>query len=195
MGGWGSGRSSGYGKRKAEGALPVDIRKWNRQGLIFPGSYITSSWSTGGYIHSTINAVAYADRLVLKYRYRKTEDVEQSIRFTWSRCNFGGERIWFLCPFCSRRCAVVYTYGKYFACRICGNLAYQTQNESYEDRLFSKANKLRKKIGAKPGAANPLPIFKPKWMHQKTWDRIRWQIMILEGRGFDIAARMLGLNI
>lgn len=50
--------------------------------------------------------------------------------------------------------------------------------------MFSKAEKLRKKIGADPGAANPLPIFKPKGMHQRTWDQIRRQIDKLEDRGF-----------
>jgi hypothetical protein len=192
MGGWGSGRPSGYGKRKAEDALPVDIRKWARQGLIFPGSTITSSWSIGGRVHSSIGAVALADRLILQYKYRG-ESIEQDIRFTWTRCNFGGKRIWFLCPYCSRRCAVVYSCGKYFACRICGNIAYSTQNESRRERLFTKADKLRKKIGAKAGAANSLPIFKPKNMRQKTWDRIRWQIEFLENRGFADLDRMMTL--
>lgn len=193
MGGWGSGRPNGYGKRKAENALPVDIRKWNRQGLIYPGSRITSSWSVGGRVHSSIGAVALADRLTLQYKHRG-EPVEQDIMFTWTRCNFGGQRIWLVCPFCSRRCAVVYSCGKYFACRICENIVYTTQNESRRDRLFSKANKLRKKIGAHPGAANPLPIFKPKGMHQKTWDRIRGQIVLLESRGFEDIDRMMTLS-
>ena len=192
MGGWGSGRPSGNGKRKAEDALPVDIRKWNRQGLIYPGSRITSSWSVGGRVYNTIGAVALADRLILQYKYRG-ESIEQDIRFTWTRCNFGGKRIWFLCPCCSRRCAVVYTYEKYFACRLCSNIAYQTQNETWQDRLFSQANRLRKRIGARPGAANPLPIFKPKNMHQKTWDQIRWQIKLLESRGFADLDRMITL--
>lgn len=192
MGGWGSGRPSGYGNRKAEDALPVDIRKWNRQGLIYPGSIITSSWSIGGRVHSSIGAVAWVDRLTLQYNHRG-EPVEQDIMFTWTRCHFGGKRIWLVCPFCSRRCAVVYSCGKYFACRICGEIVYRTQSESRRERLFSKAEKLRKKIGAKAGAANPLPIFKPKHMHYKTWMRIRLQIELLESRGFADLDRMLSL--
>jgi hypothetical protein len=192
MGGWGSGRPSGYRKRKAENALPVDIRKWNRQGLIYPGSRITSSWSIGGRVYSSIGAVAWADRLTLHYNHRG-EPVEQDIMFTWTRCNFGGKRTWLVCPFCHRRCAVIYSCGKYFACRICGGMVYRTQSESRRERLFSKAEKLRKKIGAKAGAANPLPIFKPKNMHYTTWIRIRWQIELLESRGFADLDRMLRL--
>jgi len=129
-------------------------------------------------------AIVHDDQMVLKYTYRKTENVEQPIRFAWSRCNFGGKRIWFVCPYCGRWCAVVYSCGKYFACRICGNVACQTQNETWRDRLFTKANKLRERIGADPGAANPLPSSKPKHMHKRTWDRIRRQIDRLEDRGF-----------
>ncbi len=44
------------------------------------------------------------------------------------------------------------------------------------------------------GAANPLPIFKSKNMHQKTWNWIRWQIRNLEDRDIDIAERMMGLE-
>jgi hypothetical protein len=58
------------------------------------------------------------------------------------------------------------------------------QNGTWQDRLFTKADKLRKKIGAEPGAFNPLPYPKPKGMHQKTWGRIKWEIMILEDSGF-----------
>jgi hypothetical protein len=138
----------------------------------------------GGNVHSTINAVAYEDRLVLKYTYRKTEEVEQPVRLACTPCHFGGKRIWFICPYCGRRCAVIFSCGKYFACRICTNVAYQTQNETCQDRLFTKTNKLRERIGAEAGAFNPLPYSKPKGMHQKTWDLIRWQIIILEDRGF-----------
>jgi hypothetical protein len=183
MGGWGSG--SYYrirsGKGVAESSLPLDIRKLKRQGLIFPGSWISSSWSTGGNVHSSISAIVNEDHLLLKYTHKKTEDIEQKIYFTYTPCNYGGKRIWFSCPFCGRRCAVIYSCGKYFACRICGNLTYKTSNETYTDRKASKANKLRKLIGAKPGAFNHLPIFKPKGMHYKTWIRIRFRIQSLEG--------------
>lgn len=186
MGGWESGRIFWFGstRRVAESSCPLDIRKLKRDGLLRPGCWITSKWSRNGTVQASIEAIVHDDQLVLKYTYRKTENVVLPVPFSWTRCNFGGKRIWFLCPFCGRRCAVIYSIGKYFGCRICGNVAYQTQNETWRDRLFTKADKLREKIGADPGALNPLPIFKPKHMHQKTWDRIRWQIMRLEDRGF-----------
>ncbi|MBT6340861.1 MAG: hypothetical protein HOJ48_16350 [Desulfobacula sp.] len=196
MGGWGSGsyyrmRSS---KGMAESSLPLDIRELKRKGLLTPGGTITTKWSRGGNVHSSIGAIVYKDHLLLRYTHKKTDVVEQNVFFTYTPCNYGGERIWFQCPFCGRRCAVIYSYGKYFACRICCNLTYETCNETPRDRRFSKADKLRKRIGAEPGSFNPLPYFKPKGMHQTTWDRIRGEIQYLEGIGFVELGRMLGIH-
>ncbi|MDY0222913.1 MAG: hypothetical protein RBR67_17420 [Desulfobacterium sp.] len=63
------------------------------------------------------------------------------------------------------------------------------------DRNFRKANEMRRKIGAKAGSANRLPIFKPKGMHQKTWDRIRLEIQILEHQGWMEIGRMMGMDV
>lgn len=68
---------------------------------------------------------------------------------------------------------------------------YTSTCETARDRKFRRANELRRKIGAKAGSANRLPIFKPKGMHQKTWDRIRWEIEILEEQGWSALDRMM----
>ncbi len=46
---------------------------------------------------------------------------------TSTPCYFGGERYWFLCPFCGDRVGVLYLGGKKFGCRRCYNLAYKSQ--------------------------------------------------------------------
>ncbi len=129
----------------------------------------------------------------MRYTYKKTESVEQRVYFTYTPCNYGGKRIWYSCPFCGRRCAVIYSCGRYFACRVCADLTYDTCNETPNDRLFNKANKLRKFIGAEPGAFNSLPYLKPKGIHQKTWDRIRNKIQCLEHIGIAEMGRRLGV--
>ena len=182
MGGCGSGSYLRIGsKRTAENSLPLDIRKLKRQDCLIPGRWFSWQWSIGGNVHSSIGANVHEDYLLLQYTHKKTEGIKQRIYFDWTQCNYGGKRIWFCCPHCGRRCAVIYGCGKYFACRVCCNLTYDICNETHTDRRASKANKLRKLIGAKPGAFNHLPIFKPKGMHQKTWERIRFRIQSLEG--------------
>lgn len=63
-------------------------------------------------------------------------DMDFKIELTTTPCNFGGKRYWFVCPltkngkYCGRRVGVVYSIGKYFGCRHCGNLGYLAQAES-----------------------------------------------------------------
>ncbi len=44
-----------------------------------------------------------------------------------SDTNFGGKRLWFLCPLCSRRVAVLYLHpiSKQLSCRMCTGLPYK----------------------------------------------------------------------
>lgn len=44
-----------------------------------------------------------------------------------SKCYFGGERKWFMCPCCSKRVGVLYRrpLSEYFLCRKCQNLTYR----------------------------------------------------------------------
>jgi hypothetical protein len=194
MGGWGSGlydRIKGV-KRIVENSLSLNILWFKRKGLLTPGSNIALSWSRGDTVLFSIEATAYENYLLLRYTNKKTEDVEQKINFTYTPCNYGGKRIWFLCPSCGRRCAIIYIHKKYFACRVCCDLTYRTCNETPRDRRFSKANKLRQLIGARPGALNCLPYFKPKGMHQRTWDMVRLEIKCLEIKGISEICRLIG---
>ena len=56
-----------------------------------------------------------------------------SYKLPWEAtpCNYGGFRYWFLCPSCHSRRRVLYLpyESKYFACRKCYNLCYESQQE------------------------------------------------------------------
>jgi hypothetical protein len=93
-----------------------------------------------------------------------------------TRPNFGGRRLWLLCPRtnCARRCRVLYrewdTNPRAFACIRCARLAYSTQRESREDRLERRADRLASRLRLEPGSTNT--YLKPKWMRYKTFQRI-----------------------
>ncbi|MDP3296846.1 MAG: hypothetical protein Q8N09_04510 [Thermodesulfovibrionia bacterium] len=76
----------------------------------------------------------------LKYTHtdRWTEeksDMDFKIPLATTPCNYGGVRYWFICPlskngqYCGRRVGVIYSIGKWFGCRHCGEIAYAKQME------------------------------------------------------------------
>ena len=122
------------------------------------------------------------------------EDVEQAISFDRTPCNYGGFRTWFLCPHCRRRVALIYGAGKYFLCRHCYNLTYASQQENRADRLMRKARKIRERLGASNDLMEPI-LFKPKNMHQKTFDRLREEAEQAKNLGWIVAGQRFRLGI
>ena len=94
---------------------------------------------------------------------------------------------------CGRRVAVLFG-GKRFLCRHCHGIAYAVENEDAISRLLRRSNKLRERVKAKAGMAYPV-TFKPKGMHQKTFDRIRWEIQELEASFWLAEARRFGFTL
>ncbi len=58
-------------------------------------------------------------------------EMRYDIRREWTPCNFGGRQWWLFCPVCSRRCRILYLppSGYVFACRVCYNLTYESQQK------------------------------------------------------------------
>lgn len=85
----------------------------------------------------------YNDESYINLQYTNTSrwDGEKSemnykIPIITTHCNFGGVRYWFKCclsvngRFCGRRVGSLYQIGKYFGCRHCANITYQSKLES-----------------------------------------------------------------
>lgn len=114
--------------------------------------------------------------------------MEQRVAITWTACHFGGRRPWFSCPaytagrYCGRRVALLYLDGRFFACRPCCGLAYESQQEASCWRGLGKAQKIRMQLGGSP---NPLEAFpdRPKGMHWKTYDGLRRAHDLAEQKG------------
>jgi hypothetical protein len=104
------------------------------------------------------------------------ESLDYPVRLETTHCHYGGVRYWFICPAdgCGRRVAILYSADKYFACRHCYQLAYQSQREASNDRASRRANKIRDKLEWERGILNPIG-WKPKGMHWKTFNRLMRQ--------------------
>lgn len=114
------------------------------------------------------------------------------IRLTYTSAGFGGNRTWFLCPHCDRRCSILYDNPvRGWICRICSNGRYASEVESPIDRLYRKARKLRHRLGqADPDMSLPFPG-KPSGMHWSTYLCLRKEGLAQEARLIDYMRRNL----
>ncbi len=102
----------------------------------------------------------FPDDSYLHLKYTQTnfegekKDLDYKVGITSTNCYFGGKRYWFTCPlivnghYCGRRVAVLYLGGRYFGCRHCYDLTYESRNQAKGGKfgLFSQAVTGRDKI-------------------------------------------------
>jgi hypothetical protein len=134
-----------------------------------------------GSIRGAVEGSDRPKRLLLLYRHRsgpggEWEDVHEPVSLDWTACNFGGERPWFICPGadCGRRVAILYGPGRYFLCRHCYDLRYESQRENGMSRALRRAQAIRERLGGSANMTQPFPE-KPKGMHWKTYERLWWE--------------------
>jgi hypothetical protein len=187
VGGVGSGNWYRFDKKTiTDECHSVDVRYLHRHGLLKPGGWFTLRWSRAGRESGSIRGVVVDSsrppkRMTLLYRRRsglgrEWEDVRERVPLTWTSCNFGGERPWLMCPGadCGRRVAVLYGLGRYFLCRHCYDLSYESQREDKMHRALRRAQKIRERLGGSANMLEPFPE-KPKGMHHDTYMRLFWE--------------------
>ncbi len=175
MGGHGSGRP-GW-RPVGEHMLRLDVRQLHRRDFLRPGLTFSWSWSWDDEPAGSIGISTSADAIRLMYTTHG-EQVDEIVRLDRTPCHYGGTRTWFRCPKCGRRVAVLFA-GRRFLCRHCYGIAYAVENADQLSRLLRRSSKLRKRVKASNGTAYPVTL-RPKGMHQRTFDRIKWQIQETE---------------
>ncbi len=186
MGGVGSGTWYRFDKKTTTGDCHnLDVRYLHREGLLKCGRWFFLRWSRAGRETGSIGGVVegteMSERVILTYRHRRGPDgewgdVREPVSLSWTACNFGGQRPWFVCPGagCGRRVAVLYGPGRYFLCRHCYDLAFQSQRDNGMYRALHRAQDIRQQLGGSANMTEPLPE-KPKEMHWKTYERLWWE--------------------
>lgn len=187
MGGYGSGRHNG--RPTADESLFLDIA-WMlstgkaQVGLICSG---TLGWSENGQPCGSISYRAVMDepgheRLELSYCRGQGENRQkfsQTIQLTFTRPHFGGKRWWMICPYSGQRAGKLFlpNGGDLFASRQVWRLDYHSQRIEGRDRPFEALFRLQKRLGCTQGWEQP--IYRPKGMWHKTFDRLEsryWQL-------------------
>jgi hypothetical protein len=186
MGGVGSGSWYRFNQRTTvEQCRSFDVRRLHREGLLKPGRLFSWSWSRAGREVASIGALVEGDdfpeRVVLLFRHRsglgtEWEEVQEPVELDWTPCTFGGEKPWFICPGagCDRRVAVLYGPGRYFLCRHCYDLVYQSQRDNKMYRALHRAQKIRERLGGSANMMEPFPE-KPKGMHHDSYMKLWWK--------------------
>ena len=186
MGGVGSGNWYRHDKKITTGeCYGVDVRYLHRNGLLKAGGWFSLRWSQGeretGSIGGSVEGHLRLrpEQVILRYRYRsgqgsEWEDVQEPVSLEWTACNFGGHRPWFVCPGagCGRRVAVLYGPGRYFLCRHCWDLVYESQRDNVMYRALHKSQAIRERLGGSANMTAPFPE-RPKGMHHETYWRLR----------------------
>ena len=164
-------------RQKCEHYLQLDIRQLKAQGRLQPGSF-RWQWLRDNEPLGEISIAASPGSFVLSYGWTphgaEPRKITQQIALAWTPCRFGGRRAWFLCPNCSRRCAVVYGVHHLggFSCRHCMNLGYDCEAEDAIGRFWRKQHKLEARLGADGE--------KPKWMRWQSYNRLCERIDTVE---------------
>ncbi len=188
MGGLGSGNRYRFDKKTTTGETQsLDVRYLHREGLLKPWLSFSLRWSRAGRETGSIGGMVEGtrgdlpERVILSYRHRsgaggKSEDIKESVSLEWTSCNFGGERPWFLCPGtgCGRRVAILYGLGRYFLCRYCYDLSYESRREGKTHRALRRAQNIRQRLGGSANMTEPFPE-RPRGMHHDTYMKLYWK--------------------
>lgn len=141
MGGYGSGRH-GRTKSVAEDQQCIDVREMARNGLV--GRYVcfVMYWGNAGMARATSDPYT----LYLECRYPGYSPAGQHIALPHTTCHLGGERIWFQCGNCSRRCAKLHWGRAGWYCRKCYRLDYEIRALGQFDTLVVRKQKLENQL-------------------------------------------------
>src|SRR5215207_1253411 len=108
------------GERVTTDQLPaLDVRELKRDGLITTGQErVTISWA----FRKRWESLAPGEE-------QRWVDIVSRLILTWTPCNYGGSRPWFVCPGkgCGRRVAILYGPINPLLCRVCLGLTYASQ--------------------------------------------------------------------
>lgn len=160
---------------KAEHCRSVDVRRWQREGILHAGRAGTWQWSdpdTG----ERRAAIGYrSDGRCVTLDYSIDGDPrKQTLWLIETACNYGGTRQWFTCPIRGERVAVLFLRAGRFACRHCQRIAYASQSDDACGRAWRKQAKAEAKLGPNWG--------RPKGMHDATRERLLSTITECEAR-------------
>jgi hypothetical protein len=160
---------------------PLDIRRVIAKGALRPGARAYYRWESGDWLDleallltpNTLRVPAgmrpwpegMADLVRLTGSINGWT-VKHSIGLERTRQHFGSWRLWWTCPRCSARRAILYGVARdgRFGCRGCMNLAYPVESADVVTRAWRKIEKLEAQV-----EQTGTRYIRPKGMHWRTF--------------------------
>jgi hypothetical protein len=186
MGGYGSGPYGNIGsktrKMTTSQCYGIDSRRWKRDDLLFVGNSFGWTWTKkDGHTASISVSVPTNGEIVLSYTVtidKVKTPVSTIVNLGYTRCNYGGSRVWFGCPGCNKLVAWLYLRGTKFRCRRCHNLTYYSCQESgnLNDMSIRRVNRVLSRLKSKEKCGFDILYYaplRPRYMHFKTYQRLR----------------------
>jgi hypothetical protein len=152
------------------------------------GKSLIQEWKDNGLPVISNNVEVKPDMVVLRYQARPPDnqsgqrnDIQERVGLSFSSCNYGGRRPWFICPMpeCNRHVAVLYLQGMDFICRVCAPLTYECRRLDQRNRAVLHARKIRTRLGGKVTVTDPFPE-RPKGMHRTTYNLLKTKVEELD---------------
>ena len=175
MGGYGSGRTMQARRGTVELVrnIPIGWVKSNWDALVCG---LCISWNYGGRPAGAAQVRREGNEVLVSYSQRRSESepfrpVSAEVEIVRQPCNYGGFRLWFVCPHCGRRVGAIVA-DDVVGCRHCLRLGYQSERDGRLDRLLNKRRKIESRIGAW--------LIRPKGMHKTTFSELRRQYAVVE---------------
>jgi hypothetical protein len=173
VGGQNSGRIEGFAKHETVeelGACKLQVGLATRS--CGQNGSCTYVWSAAGCEIASARLSRVGSLMNVSYAHAQAaaNGVTTTVRLTETACNFGGTRVWFLCPACGRRTGSIFLVEPMPRCRVCLRLTYQSQREGALDGILNRAALIRNRLQGR-GSAFSYGT-KPKGMHRRTYQRL-----------------------
>ena len=152
-GGYRSGAGRPTNKVRTRTTRSIDVRMFAKRGYLDHPQSFTWSWTRNGEPFGNISVkVEPKSHITLNYSATVNEQARtyaDRVNLSFTPCNYGNSRPWFICPRCGNRMAILYMRNGNFACRHCQKVAYSSQSDSAIDRTWRIQRKIEARIGEK----------------------------------------------
>ena len=168
MGGPGSGAWQ-QGKALTTERMRLDIRDMRAAARAM--RLVNWRWNDG-----TTASVLFSNGLsIVEVRAPGQATLQTQVELDATPMHFGGHRIWWRCPCCHARVAVLYWQRWRWQCRKCADLVHKSTRQGGLSRAYVKLNKVRRALGWGGGMLSPMGA-RRKGMQWSTYARLMQEL-------------------